>query len=148
MKTLGMDAEPEEIRKLLNDVDTDGDGTVSFDEFLVMMSNPPTREDTREDLTPRTDGPLGRPAGGWPDEVFRVRRPAAVVSAAADSAAPSVAADASSASTCSFPASQRLWLCSQPFIQLPPALLLEPQLPVVVLLLQPQPPVLLLLPQP
>ena len=117
MKTLGMDAEPEEIRKVINDLDGDGDGTISFDEFLVMMSNPPTSEDTHEDLsedsedlTPRTDGPLGRPAGGWPDEVFRVRRPAAVVSAAADSAAPSVAADASSASTCCFPASQRLWL--------------------------------------
>ena len=47
MKTLGMDAEPEEIRKLLNDVDTDGNGTVTFDEFLVMM-NP-------ELVNPRTD---------------------------------------------------------------------------------------------
>lgn len=38
MKALGMDAKSEEIRKLINDIDTDGDGTIDFDEFLAMMT--------------------------------------------------------------------------------------------------------------
>ena len=38
MKALGMDAKSEEIRKLINDIDSDGDGTIDFDEFLAMMT--------------------------------------------------------------------------------------------------------------
>merc|ERR1712216_300296 len=38
MKALGMDAKSDEIRKLINDIDSDGDGTIDFDEFLAMMT--------------------------------------------------------------------------------------------------------------
>merc|ERR1719198_1494526 len=50
MKALGMDAKSEEIRKLINDIDSDGDGTIDFDEFLAMMTARKQGEDTREDL--------------------------------------------------------------------------------------------------
>merc|ERR1711990_616261 len=48
MKALGMDAKSEEIRKLIND--SDSDGTIDFDEFLAMMTARKQGEDTREDL--------------------------------------------------------------------------------------------------
>lgn len=51
MKALGMDAKSEEIRKLINDIDTDGDGTIDFDEFLAMMT-------ARKQVTLCMDGPL------------------------------------------------------------------------------------------
>ena len=38
MKALGMDAKFEEIRKLVNDIDTHGDGTIDFDMFWAMMT--------------------------------------------------------------------------------------------------------------
>merc|ERR1712139_201111 len=50
MKALGMDAKSEEIRKLINDIDSDGDGTIDFDEFLAMITARKQGEDTREDL--------------------------------------------------------------------------------------------------
>ena len=38
MRALGFEPKKEEIKKMVNDLDRDGDGTVDFDEFVQMMS--------------------------------------------------------------------------------------------------------------
>jgi len=39
MRSLGQNPTEKELDKLVNDADEDGDGTIDFDEFLVMMAN-------------------------------------------------------------------------------------------------------------
>ena len=38
MRALGFEPKKEEIRKMVNDLDKDGDGTIDFDEFMLLMS--------------------------------------------------------------------------------------------------------------
>jgi len=38
MRALGMDAKKEEIRKMIEDIDKDGSGTIDLDEFQTMMT--------------------------------------------------------------------------------------------------------------
>ena len=38
MRALGFEPKKDEIKKMVNDLDRDGDGTVDFQEFLQMMS--------------------------------------------------------------------------------------------------------------
>lgn len=39
MRSLGQNPTEKELDKLINDADKDGNGTIDFDEFLVMMAN-------------------------------------------------------------------------------------------------------------
>ena len=39
MKTLGQSPTEEELQDMINEVDTDGNGTIEFDEFYKMMVN-------------------------------------------------------------------------------------------------------------
>ena len=38
MRALGFDAKKDEIRRMINDIDKDGSGTIDFNEFLSMMT--------------------------------------------------------------------------------------------------------------
>ena len=38
MRSLGQNPTKEELQEMINEVDEDGNGTIEFDEFLVMMS--------------------------------------------------------------------------------------------------------------
>ena len=39
MRTLGQSPTEEELQDMINEVDTDGNGTIEFDEFYKMMAN-------------------------------------------------------------------------------------------------------------
>eukprot|EP00501_MAST-03F_sp_TOSAG23-6_P001370 GSMAST32.ASY1.ANO1.1424.1 assembled CDS len=38
MRSLGQDPSPEEVKEMIAEVDTDGGGTIDFEEFLEMMA--------------------------------------------------------------------------------------------------------------
>merc|ERR1712022_74970 len=50
MRALGFEVRSDEVKKMVEDLDRDGDGTVDFDEFLQMMSGKLGDKDAREQL--------------------------------------------------------------------------------------------------
>merc|ERR1711966_92387 len=50
MRALGFEVKNEELKKMVMDVDNDGNGTIEFAEFLQMMTGKMGEKDTREDI--------------------------------------------------------------------------------------------------
>merc|ERR1711908_79836 len=50
MRALGFEVKNEELKKMVMDVDNDGNGTIEFAEFLQMMTGKIGEKDTREDI--------------------------------------------------------------------------------------------------
>jgi Ca2+-binding EF-hand superfamily protein len=50
MRALGFEPKKEEIKKMISDIDKDGNGTIDFNEFLDMMTAKMSDKDTREDI--------------------------------------------------------------------------------------------------
>merc|ERR1712178_280466 len=50
MRALGFEVKNEELKKMVSDVDNDGNGTIEFGEFLEMMTCKMGEKDTREDI--------------------------------------------------------------------------------------------------
>merc|ERR1711865_432996 len=50
MRALGFEVKKEELKKMISDIDSDGNGTVEFQEFLEMMTGKMGEKDTREDI--------------------------------------------------------------------------------------------------
>merc|ERR1712183_1198580 len=50
MRALGFEVKNEELKKMVTDVDNDGNGTIEFVEFLGMMTAKMGEKDTREDI--------------------------------------------------------------------------------------------------
>merc|ERR1711936_1212298 len=50
MRALGFEVKNEELKKMVTDVDNDGNGTIEFAEFLMMMTAKMGEKDTREDI--------------------------------------------------------------------------------------------------
>merc|ERR1712100_865017 len=50
MRALGFEVKNEELKKMVTDVDNDGNGTIEFAEFLQMMTAKMGEKDTREDI--------------------------------------------------------------------------------------------------
>merc|ERR1712097_217605 len=50
MRALGFEVKNEELKKMVTDIDTDGNGTIEFSEFLNMMTGKMGEKDTREDV--------------------------------------------------------------------------------------------------
>ena len=50
MKALGVQVKKEELKKMIQDVDADGSGSVEFPEFLSMMTAKMSTSDTKEDV--------------------------------------------------------------------------------------------------
>merc|ERR1711918_307833 len=50
MRALGFEIKNEELKKMVTDVDNDGNGTIEFSEFLSMMTAKMGEKDTREDI--------------------------------------------------------------------------------------------------
>merc|ERR1711935_42365 len=50
MRALGFEIKNEELKKMVTDVDNDGNGTIEFSEFLDMMTAKMGEKDTREDI--------------------------------------------------------------------------------------------------
>merc|ERR1712010_102800 len=50
MRALGFEVKNEELKKMVADVDNDGNGTIEFAEFLNMMTGKMGEKDTREDI--------------------------------------------------------------------------------------------------
>merc|ERR1712205_209448 len=50
MRALGFEVENEELKKMVTDIDNDGNGTIEFSEFLQMMTGKMGEKDTREDI--------------------------------------------------------------------------------------------------
>merc|ERR1711964_6134 len=50
MRALGFEVKNEELKKMVTDIDNDGNGTVEFVEFLAMMTGKMGEKDTREDI--------------------------------------------------------------------------------------------------
>merc|ERR1711959_632773 len=50
MRALGFEVKNEERKKMVSDVDNDGNGTIEFGEFLEMMTGKMGEKDTREDI--------------------------------------------------------------------------------------------------
>merc|ERR1719181_826525 len=50
MRALGFEVKNEELKKMITDVDNDGNGTIEFTEFLAMMTGKMGEKDTREDI--------------------------------------------------------------------------------------------------
>merc|ERR1712144_11416 len=50
MRALGFEVKNEELKKMVQDVDNDGNGTIEFSEFLQMMTGKMGEKDTREDI--------------------------------------------------------------------------------------------------
>merc|ERR1711918_245377 len=48
MRALGFEVKNEELKKMVADVDNDGNGTIEFGEFLEMMTGKMGEKDTRE----------------------------------------------------------------------------------------------------
>ena len=47
MRALGFEVKKEELKKMISDIDNDGNGSIEFGEFLEMMTG---KKDTREDI--------------------------------------------------------------------------------------------------
>merc|ERR1712188_51271 len=50
MRALGFEVKNEELKKMVSDIDNDGNGTIEFAEFLQMMTGKKGEKDTREDI--------------------------------------------------------------------------------------------------
>merc|ERR1712100_809666 len=50
MRALGFEVKNEELKKMVADIDGDGNGTIEFGEFLQMMTGKMGEKDTREDI--------------------------------------------------------------------------------------------------
>merc|ERR1711968_162617 len=50
MRALGFEVKNEELKKMVTDIDNDGNGTIEFAEFLMMMTAKMGEKDTREDI--------------------------------------------------------------------------------------------------
>merc|ERR1711959_54999 len=50
MRALGFEVKNDELKKMITDVDNDGNGTIEFAEFLAMMTGKMGEEDSREDI--------------------------------------------------------------------------------------------------
>merc|ERR1711865_1056410 len=50
MRALGFEIKNEELKKMVSDVDGDGNGTIEFSEFLEMMTGKMGEKDSREDI--------------------------------------------------------------------------------------------------
>merc|ERR1712048_1321890 len=50
MRALGFEVKNEELKKMVSDVDNDGNGTMEFTEFLSMMTGKMGEKDSREDI--------------------------------------------------------------------------------------------------
>merc|ERR1711890_227119 len=50
MRALGFEVKNEELKKMVSDVDNDGNGTIVFAEFLEMMTGKMGEKDSREDI--------------------------------------------------------------------------------------------------
>merc|ERR1711935_820779 len=50
MRALGFEIKNEELKKMVTDVDNDGNGTIEFSEFLEMMTGKMGEKDSREDI--------------------------------------------------------------------------------------------------
>merc|ERR1711982_314896 len=49
-RALGFEVKNEELKKMVTDVDNDGNGTIEFAEFPAMMTGKMGEKDTREDI--------------------------------------------------------------------------------------------------
>jgi EF hand len=49
-RALGFEPKKDEIKKMINDIDKDGSGTIDFDEFLQMMTAKMGERDSREEI--------------------------------------------------------------------------------------------------
>merc|ERR1711918_276569 len=50
MRALGFEPKKEEIRKMVSDLDKDGDNTIDFTEFMSMMTGKMTGKDAKEEI--------------------------------------------------------------------------------------------------
>lgn len=50
MRSLGQNPHDQELNDMINEIDEDGNGTVDFDEFLIMMSKKMKENDSDEEL--------------------------------------------------------------------------------------------------
>merc|ERR1712028_309220 len=50
MRALGFEVKKEELKKMISDIDNDGNGSIEFQEFLEMMTGEMGEKDTREDI--------------------------------------------------------------------------------------------------
>merc|ERR1711908_33269 len=50
MRALGFEVKNEELKKMVSDIDNDGNGTIEFGEFLQMMIGKMGEKDTRENI--------------------------------------------------------------------------------------------------
>merc|ERR1711957_354870 len=50
MRALGVEVKNEELKKMVSDIDGDGNGTIEFLEFLAMMTGKMGEKDTRENI--------------------------------------------------------------------------------------------------
>jgi centrin-1 len=50
MRSLGFEVKNEELKKMVSDIDGDGNGTIDFAEFLQMMTGKMGEKDSREDI--------------------------------------------------------------------------------------------------
>merc|ERR1711988_1532448 len=54
MRALGFEIKNEELKKMVSDIDNDGNGTIEFAEFLGMMTGKMGEKDSREDIEKRS----------------------------------------------------------------------------------------------
>ena len=50
MRALGFEPNKDEIKKMIADIDKDGNGTIDFEEFLTMMTAKMGERDSREEI--------------------------------------------------------------------------------------------------
>merc|ERR1711991_916698 len=50
MRALGFEVKKEELKKMISDIDNDGNGSIEFGVFLEMMTGKMGEKDTREDI--------------------------------------------------------------------------------------------------
>merc|ERR1711998_726425 len=50
MRALGFEVKKEELKKMISDIDNDGNGSIEFQEFLEMMTGKMGEKDPREDI--------------------------------------------------------------------------------------------------
>merc|ERR1712010_134947 len=55
MRALGFEIKNEELKKMVSDIDNDGNGTIEFAEFLGMMTGKMGEKDSRQDMINQAD---------------------------------------------------------------------------------------------